>query len=49
MNITENTFRNNSAAIEGGAIKWTMVEPNLERNTMELNSAGLYGQDDIKL
>ena len=45
MNITGNTFSNNSAVYEGGAIKWTMVEPTLAGNTMKNNSARLYGDE----
>ena len=44
MLITNNDFVNNSVSIEGGAIKWTNVMPNISKNVF-LNNKAFYGND----
>lgn len=47
LKIQESTFTNSSAHYEGGAIKWTVIMPEVEL-TEELfsqNKAGFYGDN----
>ena len=44
--MIENTsFINNTAFIEGGAIKWNLYEPKLKNVMLLQNVAGIYGND----
>ena len=48
VDMTENTFIENTSEESGGGIKWVDVEPvNIEdsSNTFKGNSAGIYGDD----
>ena len=43
--VYNNTFINNTATIDGGAVKWTDIQPsNFTKNTYQNNSA-LYGNE----
>ena len=44
LNITDNIFINNSAVLEGGAIKWNDEMPIISNNTFENNTA-VYGDN----
>ena len=44
INITNNDFYNNEAKIDGGAIKWTLIEPKILNNTFTDNNA-YYGKN----
>lgn len=41
-----NTFTNNHAFSEGGAIKWKEVEPFLWDNNNFINNSAIYGNND---
>jgi len=44
MNISDNTFVNNTALIEGGAIKWNDEMP-FFLNNLFLNNSAIYGDN----
>lgn len=44
INITNNTFDKNEAKFDGGAIKWTLIEPKILTNTFTNNTA-YYGKN----
>lgn len=44
IKVSENFFQENSAKIEGGAIKWSDEQPLIINNTF-LNNSALYGND----
>jgi predicted outer membrane repeat protein len=47
LNFTgKSEFRNNTAGIQGGAIKWNFYEPsNLMSSFFKYNKAGVYGDN----